>query len=130
MTSRTKPALVLGRRYRISHGGSAYSHLGGLEAEAFNERTLRILAGAFAGFLVPSADVNYKVLELRKVCRCRAYKWPHRQGGGLCLAAEDGPFCGQCGQPCEEILDKSLYHPVSNCCGDEVFVDCELRRVK
>lgn len=42
-------------------------------------------------------------------CHCKAYPFPHREGSGKCLANEDGPFCGECGQPCTvRMADKGI----------------------
>lgn len=35
-------------------------------------------------------------------CRCPAYRWPHRAGGGKCMV-DLGPVCSQCGALCEAI---------------------------
>lgn len=31
-----------------------------------------------------------------QVCRCAAYKFPHRPGGGDCTDPGDEPECGEC----------------------------------
>jgi hypothetical protein len=69
------------------------------------------------------------------VCRCRAYNWPHRAGGGLCFAFDAGPFCGDCGKPTEvrsERMDtpngRWEWTDRSSCCEAELYDDPELKQ--
>lgn len=69
------------------------------------------------------------------VCRCRAYSWPHRSGGGRCYAIEAGPFCGNCGKPTEvraALVDyptqKEKYCDISMCCEASLYEDAELKQ--
>ena len=69
-------------------------------------------------------------------CHCKAYPFPHREGSGKCLANEDGPFCGECGQPCTvRMADNGIgsyefwgrtgfdrrIEPESKCCSAPVY---------
>lgn len=69
------------------------------------------------------------------VCRCRAYSWPHRRGGGLCFALEPPPFCGDCGRPTEARSERTdtpggkwEWADYSACCEAELFADAELKQ--
>lgn len=36
------------------------------------------------------------------LCRCKAYPFPHRMGGGRCNnKSTEGPICGYCGCSCD-----------------------------
>jgi len=79
-------------------------------------------------------------LSRTATCRCPAYPFPHRAGGGACHARDGwGPVCTACLRPCTvEVQDvgRGPYEcwgergvhteraPVSACCGAEV-VDAE-----
>jgi hypothetical protein len=40
-----------------------------------------------------------------QVCRCNAYKFPHRLGSGKCSNTSTyGPFCSACGNSCTPIM--------------------------
>jgi hypothetical protein len=80
---------------------------------------------------------------MTKVCKCRAYNFPHRLFSGSCLANEQGPYCGNCGQPCQiEWVDDGHGQtefwgipgfdtnrcPTSDCCEDLVFTDASLNK--
>lgn len=36
-------------------------------------------------------------------CNCKAYKFPHRFGGGECKAVQDEPICSECLEPCQPV---------------------------
>lgn len=119
----TKKPLVVGGQYRITWGGIGYPHMSGLVGVASDERYITITSeGAYRGYLVPASDVNYKRAETGWVCKCKAYKWPHRLGGGTCFANTEPPFCGNCGQPCSGTF-------LSNCCNAELCRDPELKEM-
>lgn len=75
-------------------------------------------------------------------CRCRAYKFPHRETSGKCFANESGPFCGECGKPAEayecdsgvgwteywgcKSFDSRI-EVLSKCCDAALFSDPELK---
>lgn len=113
--------LVIGGQYRITHGGLGYPHMAGLVGTAHSWCFITITSdGPYKGYLVPASDVNYKRAETLNVCKCGAYTWPHRLGGGKCLANSEPPFCGSCGQPCHGTFQ-------SNCCGAELYREPELK---
>jgi hypothetical protein len=75
-------------------------------------------------------------------CHCKSYKFPHRSGGGACLARQDGPFCGDCGEPAEtqdvdfgygvtefwgHVSNHRDVRTVSACCEADLFADASLR---
>lgn len=79
--------------------------------------------------------------RLQPVCRCAAYKFPHRAGSGVCRADEAGPFCECCGQPAKAVYVDFGYgvteywgsisthrdvQVVSDCCEARLFQDAEL----
>lgn len=78
---------------------------------------------------------------MQSICRCRAYTFPHRKYSGACLANEEGPFCGACGQACDAIWvegggqyefwgqvgNDNFEYPESSCCSDTVFNDASLK---
>lgn len=74
-------------------------------------------------------------------CLCKAYPFPHRLFSGKCYASENGPYCGECGKPCEYTVSDEGYgayefwgrtgvhsHMVasSDCCGANVYADANL----
>jgi hypothetical protein len=80
-------------------------------------------------------------MRLQSVCRCSAYRFPHRSGGGECLDDGSGEFCGDCGRACRAIecdFGVGAYefwgrtgvhrdvHVVSNCCEATVYADASL----
>lgn len=79
---------------------------------------------------------------MKPVCRCRAYPFPHRKFSGSCLANEQGPFCGSCGQPCDVhwVTEEEPYefwgqrgfqkteYAESDCCSEAVYEDPGLTR--
>jgi len=48
-----------------------------------------------------SANSYKKRNRKQKTCYCKAYAFPHREESGKCYAVESGPFCGECGKPCD-----------------------------
>lgn len=58
----------------------------------------------------------------QEVCRCLAYRWPHRRFSGRCYANGEPPFCGNCGQP------SKLGTRFSTCCQAPLFSDPELHK--
>jgi hypothetical protein len=76
-----------------------------------------------------------------KPCTCKAYSFPHRAKSGRCYAAQPGPYCGECGQPCDakredfghgvtefwgHVSNHRDVHTVSCCCEAEVFSNASL----
>lgn len=74
-------------------------------------------------------------------CGCKAYAFPHRPKGGKCFSAFYGPFCGDCGKPCQaeasdeghgsyEFWGRTGVHRdivvSSDCCGADVYSDASL----
>ena len=75
-------------------------------------------------------------------CICKGLGHPHEQFAPGCLADKDGPFCEECGQPCEtHVVDFGIGHYeywgatgtdtnkqlVSKCCDGDLYKDCELQ---
>ena len=74
-----------------------------------------------------------------QVCRCNAYKFPHRLGSGKCSNTSTyGPFCSACGNSCTPtMVDFGIGHyeywgatgvhrdiqEVSDCCESGVVTD-------
>lgn len=74
-----------------------------------------------------------------QVCRCGAYKFPHRLGSGKCTnTSMFGPFCSACGNSCTAVMvDFGIGHyeywgstgihkdirEVSDCCESSVVSD-------
>lgn len=74
-------------------------------------------------------------------CTCRAYRFPHRSGGGKCLDDGSGVFCGACGEPCTTTtadfgiglyefwgragVDRNV-HTVSACCEAPIYRNASL----
>lgn len=42
-------------------------------------------------------------MDIKEVCYCATYGFPHRMGGGKCEAYHGGVYCDACGMPCEEV---------------------------
>ncbi len=74
-------------------------------------------------------------------CTCKGYAFPHRPKSGKCLDDGIGPFCGECGHPCETVERDYGYgayefwgatgchsnvQTVSACCEADVFRDASL----
>lgn len=89
------------------------------------------------------AHVCKPALKPRKPepCRCKAYPFPHREFSGKCFADSWGPYCGDCGRPCNTTtVDEGIgayeywgqkgvdvrLATVSTCCEAPVFSDAAL----
>lgn len=70
----------------------------------------------------------------QETCRCPAYPFPHRHGGGKCSGAQE--ICMGCGDACREVREDfgigpyeyagargvhHDYHWVSDCCEADVY---------
>lgn len=124
--------LVAQRRYRITRGGSAYPHLVNLNVRVLDNDWCEVLEGSMRGQRIPTFGLSLRANPEREICNCVAYKYPHRKGGGTCLANEFGPFCSECGLPCDAHLVKGdnpgSFAVVSSCHGGDCFSDAELKR--
>lgn len=73
-----------------------------------------------------------RIIREREVCTCGAYKFPHRKGSGNCIA-DQGPFCGECGEPCGwkriRVGTGCNDKPASSCCGEDVYMDIQMTRL-
>lgn len=132
MTTRRHP-LVAQRRYRITHGGSAYPHLVGQNVRVLDGTSFcEVLKGSMKGQKIPTFGLGLRANPEREVCKCCAYEWPHRKGTGRCLSNEFPPFCGECGQPCHANLvegdSPGTYAVVSSCHEGNCYDDPELKR--
>ncbi len=85
-----------------------------------------------------------RLKRFQDTCRCQAYKFPHRMGGGSCPGWDNPPYCGACGQPCNIVhCDSGIgqyefwgskgfdSHPYlgSDCCNAELYTTPELREL-
>lgn len=70
--------------------------------------------------------------DRREICKCSAYPFPHKQGGGKCKATEFDHFCDSCGGPCHPISAIGAMMPgepmppgnvMSSCCHARVWMD-------
>lgn len=126
-----KHPLIVGRRYRITHGGSAFPHLVNFNIEITRAGFARVIDGSSKNLEIATFGLGLRANPVREVCQCQAYKWPHRKGSGQCLALEFGPFCGECGQPCEAQVVEADFNQglcvISSCHEAECFDDAELK---
>lgn len=128
---RTYP-LKLGARYRITSGGALYPHLVGEKVRILLDSRAEVLTGSGRGRVIATEGLGLRAAPERELCKgCAAYAYPHRKGSGKCLSGDAGPFCGQCGLPCN-FLEVAVDDPykgrtlVSTCCGDQIFSDSSL----
>lgn len=118
---------------QLQHGHSGdHQHKDTTASEAWpgmiyqNERSWPNRSSAASGEGAPNNDGG------SKICRCAAYSWPHRRGGGKCLwnSANDDSRCEECGSVCQYAsykLDAHEKRPLSGdwcvqskCCGAAV----------
>lgn len=68
-------------------------------------------------------------IKEKNICTCGAYPFPHREGSGDCVA-DQGPFCGCCGEPCswktQRVGTGCNHRPVSSCCNCDVYMDVQM----
>ena len=91
--------------------------------------------------MIAAAGSYRRLRPVAAVCRCSAYRFPHREGGGKCFAAVDGPYCGACNAACVPTLEDYGYgetefwgsvsvhrdvQVVSDCCEAAVYEDASL----
>lgn len=117
-----------------------------LNAE-FRAARVVMLSGYFRGQEYIFSRVNIvpvdidRALALGNLCRCAGVEGLHTQDASGCLHTEQGPFCGNCGLPCETISHDLSDHAEhfgtpcrvpyietkSVCCNSEaLYADCNL----
>jgi len=102
---------------------------------------VRFITGSLRGKVIVLSWFQAKQVP-RDVCTCGAYKFPHTQGNGKCVATGDDLFCGDCKLPCNaSSVDNGIgetefwgvkgwhhdYCYQSDCCEAEVYTDSELQ---
>lgn len=69
---------IIGCFFRITGCDEGYNHLLGAKAYAFSLTRVRIVTGTHKGLEVPLENLKLRKLKAQVLCRCGAYKFPHR----------------------------------------------------
>jgi hypothetical protein len=94
---------ILGARIRLTTPSSNFRmpSLGVVYPRCIRNAQIEVYSGVLRGQVFNFTRFLASIIPLHvEVCECKAYPFPHREGGGKCLPNEHGAYCASCGLAC------------------------------